>query len=313
MLTLESELKSRIIGQNEAIEIVSQAIKRGRTGLKQEDQPTGSFIFVGPTGVGKTELCSALAEILFGSRNALIRFDMSEYMERHSVSRLIGAPAGYIGYGDGGLLTEKIRRNPYSIVLFDEIEKAHPDIFDLLLQILEDGALSDSQGRRVNFKNALIVMTSNLGSSFERKANSLGFFNPNDEAAKSREREKRIKNALERTFRPEFLNRVDEIVIFNSLSRSDIEKICDLMLSHLIKKLDKLNISITFDKSARDLIVEKSLAEEHGARNLRREIRRMIENPLSNEIVSSKIKAGDMVNISVKDENIAFYPMPPKC
>ncbi len=313
LLTLESELKSRIIGQNEAIEIVSQAIKRGRTGLKQEDQPTGSFIFVGPTGVGKTELCSALAEILFGSRNALIRFDMSEYMERHSVSRLIGAPAGYIGYGDGGLLTEKIRRNPYSIVLFDEIEKAHPDIFDLLLQILEDGALTDSQGRRVNFKNALIVMTSNLGSSFERNTNSLGFFNPNDEASKSREREKRIKNALERTFRPEFLNRVDEIVIFNSLSRSDIEKICDLMLSHLIKKLDKLNIAITIDKSARDLIVEKSLAEEHGARNLRREIRRMIENPLSNEIVSSKIKAGDMVNISVKDENIAFYPMPPKC
>ena len=304
LLTLEDDLKSRIIGQDAAINAVAQAIKRGRMGLKSDNQPTGSFIFVGPSGVGKTELCIALADLLFGSRNALIRLDMSEYMEKHSASRLIGAPAGYVGYGEGGILTEKVRRSPYSIVLFDEIEKAHPDIFDLLLQILEDGSLTDAQGRRVNFKNTLIVMTSNLGSSFEKSTNSLGFFNPNDEKSKSHEREKRIKNALERTFRPEFLNRVDEIVIFEPLKREDIEKICDMMLSALKDRLLNLGVSVSIDNSVRKQIIDDSLAEKHGARNIRREIRRTIENPLANKIVSGNISKNQTLIIRLENENV---------
>jgi ATP-dependent Clp protease ATP-binding subunit ClpC len=263
----------------------------------------GSFIFVGPTGVGKSALCSALAEILFGSKNALIRLDMSEYMEKHSVSKLIGSPPGYVGYGEGGILTEKVRRNPYSIVLFDEIEKAHPEIFNVMLQILEDGALTDSEGRSVNFKNTLIIMTSNLGSP-EKQGGSLGFFSADNENNKSKERESRIKKALRDTFRPEFLGRIDEIVIFNSLSRENIAQICKIELSALQKRLTALGIDIEFSPDVYEYIVEKSFDESSGARKLRSEIRKRIENPISNKIISNEIKIGDRIQINLEDLDV---------
>ncbi len=306
LLSLESELKSRIIGQDEAIELISCAIRRGRIGLKSPEQPTGSFIFVGPTGVGKTELCVALSEILFGTKNALLRFDMSEYMEKHSISKLIGSPPGYIGYGEGGLLTEKVRRNPYCIILFDEVEKAHPEIFNLLLQILEDGTLTDAQGHKVSFKNALIVMTSNLGSINPSKTNSLGFFNLNDEKSKSNEREKSIKKALESTFKPEFLGRIDEIVIFNSLSKESLEKICMLMLTTLSERLKKLGIELEFDKSVTSKIVLEAYEDGSGARKLRHKIRRLIENPLSVKMISGEIEKDDSIIALLDNENIVF-------
>lgn len=300
LISLENALKKKIVGQDEAISIVSQVIRRGRIGLASPNQPLGSFIFVGPTGVGKSALCSALAEILFGSKNALIRLDMSEYMEKHSVSKLIGSPPGYVGYGEGGILTEKVRRNPYSIVLFDEIEKAHPEIFNVMLQILEDGALTDSEGRRVNFKNTLIIMTSNLGSP-EKQGGSLGFFSADNENNKSKERESRIKRALRDTFRPEFLGRIDEVVIFNSLSRENIAQICKIELSALQKRLTALGIDIEFSPDVYEYIVEKSFDESSGARKLRSEIRKRIENPISNRILSNNIQIGDKIILDFDD------------
>ena len=300
LISLENALKKKIVGQDEAISIVSQAIRRGRIGLASPNQPLGSFIFVGPTGVGKSALCSALAEILLGSKNALIRLDMSEYMEKHSVSKLIGSPPGYVGYGEGGILTEKVRRNPYSIVLFDEIEKAHPEIFNVMLQILEDGALTDSEGRRVNFKNTLIIMTSNLGSP-EKQGGSLGFFSADNENNKSKERESRIKRALRDTFRPEFLGRIDEVVIFNSLSRENIAQICKIELSALQKRLTALGIDIEFSPDVYEYIVEKSFDESSGARKLRSEIRKRIENPISNRILSNNIQIGDKIILDFDD------------
>ncbi len=306
LLSLEFELRERIIGQDTAIQLISQAIRRGRMGLKSPEQPTGSFIFVGPTGVGKTELCIALSEILFGSKSALFRFDMSEYTEKHSISKLIGAPPGYVGYGEGGLLTEKVRRTPYCIILFDEIEKAHPEIFNLMLQILDDGTLTDAQGRKVSFKNSLIVMTSNLGSNNKVNANTLGFFNPNDEKSKIIEREKSIKKALESTFKPEFLNRVDEIVIFNSLTKENIEQICSIMLSDLSQRLEKLGISLDFDESVIKQISNEAYDNGSGARKLRREIRRLIENPLSSKMLEGKIHGGDKITINADENEFAF-------
>ena len=305
LLSLETELKSRIIGQDEAISLVSQSIRRARLGLKNANQPMGSFIFVGPSGVGKTELCLSLAEILFGSKNALIRFDMSEYMEKHSVSKLIGAPAGYIGYGDGGLLTEKVRRKPYSIILFDEIEKAHPEIFNVLLQVLEDGALTDSQGRRVSFKETLIIMTSNLGTN-SKESNTLGFFISENENSSTKEREKSIKKALENTFKSEFLNRVDEIVIFNGLTKENLTEICSQMLISLSERISSLEIQLDFDEKVKEKIVSESFDSRSGARQLRREIRRLVENPLSEQMLLGKINAGDKINLSIQNGEITF-------
>lgn len=305
LLSLETELKSRIVGQEEAISLVSQAIRRARLGLKNPNQPTGSFIFIGPSGVGKTELCLSLAEILFGSKNSLIRFDMSEYMEKHSVSKLIGAPAGYIGYGDGGLLTEKVRRNPYSILLFDEIEKAHPDVFNLLLQILEDGTLTDSQGRHISFKETIIVMTSNLGT--ESKENtSLGFFNTENEISRTKEREKNVKKALMSTFKPEFLNRVDEIVIFNSLTKENLIKICEQMLISLSERISSLGIEVDFDENVKEKIATEAFNTHSGARQLRREIRRIFENPLSEKMLNGEIKQGDKILVTEQNGEITF-------
>ncbi len=306
LISLDNKLKKRIIGQDKAIELISSSIRRGRMGLKPEGQPTGSFILIGPSGVGKTELCIALSELLFGSKNALIRFDMSEYMEKHSVSRLIGAPPGYVGYGEGGLLSEGVRRHPYCLVLLDEIEKAHPDVFNLLLQILDDGTLTDAQGRKVDFKNTIIVMTSNLGAINQESASSLGFFTPTDDKTKKREREKSIKKALKSTFKPEFLNRVDEIVIFNELSFSDLEKICRLMLSSLKNRVERMDITIDFSQDTITFLVNMALDGGEGARKLRKVIRRYIENPLSSKILEGEIKKGDIIIVHEINKEISF-------
>ena len=306
LLGLETKLKARIIGQDQAIALVSQAIRRSRIGMKNHEQPIGSFLFVGPSGVGKTELCVVLSEIMFGTKKSLIKLDMSEYTEKHSISKLIGSPPGYVGYGEGGILTDKVRSNPYSIVLFDEIEKAHPEIYNLMLQILEDGILSDSQGRKISFKNTLIVMTSNLGSQGTKKSNSLGFANNFDEKARAHEREKAIKHALETTFRNEFLNRIDEIVIFNPLSRESIEKICKIMLNSLSERLNKIGIDVEFDASLIEEISNQAYDESSGARKLRHTIRRLVENPLSSKIIEREIKYGDCISLQMKNGELSI-------
>ena len=306
LINLESELRSHIIGQDEAISIVSQCIKRARLGIKNPHQPMGTFLFIGPSGVGKTELCLCLSEILFNSRASLIRFDMSEYMEKHSVSKLIGAPPGYIGYGEGGLLTEKVRRNPYSIILFDEIEKAHPEIFSIMLQIFEDGALTDSQGRRINFRECLIIMTSNLGTRSDNEQNTLGFFSNENENSRTQERKKRIKKALDMTFKPEFLNRIDEIVIFNPLTKEKTETICEKMLLDFSERILSLGIEMEFEKEVIEKIVSIAFDSNSGARNLRREIRRLLENPLSNKLLQGEIQKGDKITVKLLNDEIIF-------
>lgn len=303
LISLQSALKEKIIGQDKAIDTVCQAIQRGRVGLKSPGKPTGSFLFVGPTGVGKTELCIFLSELLFGSRKALIRLDMSEYMEKHSVSRLIGAPPGYVGYGEGGILTEKIRRRPYSVVLFDEIEKAHPEIYNILLQILEDGNLTDSQGRSVSFKNSLIILTSNVGAFQGALKQSLGF-SSSDNAEKHQKQARDTKASLERIFRPELLGRIDEIVVFNELSKEDIEKICTLRLTDLQRRLLALGIEVAFDESICDAIVSKALNSKRGARALTRELISFIENPISNMILQGEIRHGDEILLSSQDDQL---------
>ncbi len=300
LLKLENELHQRIIGQNEAVTAVSKAIRRGRVGLKDPKRPIGSFIFLGPTGVGKTELCKALAESMFGSEGAMIRLDMSEYMEKHTVSRLVGSPPGYVGFDEGGQLTEKVRRSPYSVILFDEIEKAHPDVFNMLLQILEDGILTDSQGRSVDFKNTVIIMTSNVGArKLTEKRVSFGFGENNGEAENVKEA---ALGELKATFRPEFLNRVDDIIVFSKLTRSEIEEIADKMLENLAKRLDNLNITFTWDASVKGALADKGFDDIYGARPLRREIQSKIEDALSERILEGAIKNGDTVSCTFDGE-----------
>ena len=305
LLRLEDVLHSRIIGQDEAVTAVSKAIRRGRVGLKDPKRPIGSFLFLGPTGVGKTELCKALAEAMFGSESMIIRLDMSEYMEKHTVSKLIGSPPGYVGFEEGGQLTEKVRRNPYSVILFDEIEKAHPDVFNMLLQILEDGILTDSQGRRVDFKNTVIIMTSNVGARLitEKKTN-LGFAGvAGDDNKDVREL---IMGELKNTFRPEFLNRVDDIIVFRKLEKTYIEKIADKMLEDLSKRLEGLSIRLECDGSVSSLLAERGFDPVYGARPLRHEIQNDIEDPLSEKILDGSIKNGDTVKCTVKDGKFEF-------
>lgn len=300
LLKLEDVLHKRIVGQSEAVTAVSKAIRRGRVGLKDPKRPIGSFIFLGPTGVGKTELCKALAEAMFGSENAIIRLDMSEYMEKHTVSRLIGSPPGYVGFDEGGQLTEKIRRSPYSVVLFDEIEKAHPDVFNILLQILDDGRLTDSKGRTVSFKNTVIIMTSNLGARYlTEKKKSLGF-SENTDSDDSNVKEK-VLSELKSTFRPEFLNRVDDIIVFNKLSKEEICEIAEKMLNQLSIRLKDLNITMEFDSSAISEIADAGFDPIYGARPLRRAIQTKIEDALSEKILDNTIKNGD--NVILKFEN----------
>ncbi|MBO5912631.1 MAG: AAA family ATPase, partial [Clostridia bacterium] len=304
LLKLEGVLHERIVGQSEAVTAVAKAIRRGRVGLKDSKRPIGSFIFLGPTGVGKTELCKALAEAMFGTENAIVRLDMSEYMEKHTVSRLIGSPPGYVGFEEGGQLTEKIRRAPYSVVLFDEIEKAHPDVFNILLQILEDGRLTDSQGRTVNFKNTVIIMTSNLGARhLTEKKQSLGFTEASTDDGNVKEK---VLNELKSAFRPEFLNRVDDIIVFSKLNKDEICEIAEKMLKNLKKRLSDLNITIEFDTTAVSEIADSGFDPIYGARPLRRSIQSRIEDVLSEKILEGSIKSGDSIKCSFADKLFLF-------
>ena len=304
LLHLDQLLKERIIGQDAAVEAVAKAIRRGRTGLKDPNRPVGSFIFLGPTGVGKTELAKALAEVMFGDENAMIRIDMSEYMEKHSTSKMIGSPPGYVGYDEGGQLTEKIRRHPYSVVLFDEIEKAHPDVFNILLQILEDGILTDAQGRRVDFKNTVIIMTSNVGAGSIVEPKKLGF--APDSSNGDTDMRQNVMDALKQTFRPEFLNRVDEIVIFNKLTDEDIQKIAGLMLREVAGRIKAQGIHITFDDDVIAMLAKEGFDPVYGARPLRRAIVRKVEDSFSEEMLSGSIKEGDRVRAVLRDGAIAY-------
>ena len=310
---LEKNLHERVIGQEEAVSAVSKAIRRGRVGLKDPKRPIGSFLFLGPTGVGKTELSKALAESLFGDENAMIRIDMSEYMEPHSVSKLIGSPPGYVGFDDGGQLTEKVRRKPYSVVLFDEIEKAHPDVMNMLLQILEDGRLTDSQGRTVNFKNTVIIMTSNIGARLITDKKSLGFVKEdtkeNDEKKNKKEYEetkKEVMEALKKELRPEFINRIDEIIVFHKLTDKEIDKIIDLMLKEVVNRLKEQKINIELDKSVKKLIADKGIDKNFGARPLRRTIQNILEDTLAEEILDGKLKKDKLNKITVKDDAVVI-------
>ena len=308
LLHMEDELHRRIVGQDEAVEAVSRAIRRGRVGLKDPKKPIGSFIFLGPTGVGKTELCKALAAAMFGDENAMIRLDMSEYMEKHTVSRLIGSPPGYVGYDEGGQLTEKVRRKPYSVVLFDEIEKAHPDVFNMLLQILDDGVLTDGQGRRVDFKNCIIIMTSNVGAKLiSQKQKAFGI------AAGAKEleqNEKEIKDAvmgeLRNTFRPEFLNRVDDIIVFQRLTKENIKEIASRLLAVLQKRVEDMGIEVTFSDEAVSKIADAGFDDVYGARPLKRAIQSRIEDALSEEMLKGNVKKGGKYICNVKDDKFVF-------
>ena len=293
LLHLEDELHRRIVGQDEAVSAVARAIRRGRVGLKDPKRPTGSFIFLGPTGVGKTELCKALADSLFGDENAMIRLDMSEYMEKHTVSRLVGSPPGYIGYDEGGQLTEKVRRRPYSVILFDEIEKAHPDVFNMLLQILDDGILTDSQGRRVDFKNCIIIMTSNVGAKLiSGSGKALGFSSERGNVPSYDRVRELVMKELKNTFRPEFLNRVDDIIVFHSLEKQDISEIARRMLETLSKRVAQLDITLIFDESAVQKTADAGFDPVYGARPLKRVIQQQIEDKLSEQMLEGKVTTG---------------------
>ena len=304
LLNMENILHERIVGQDKAVSAVAKAIRRGRVGIKNPNRPLGSFIFLGPTGVGKTELCKSLAEAMFGSEDAIIKLDMSEYMEKHTVSKLIGSPPGYVGFDEGGQLTEKIRRKPYSVVLFDEIEKAHPDVFNMLLQILEDGVLTDSRGRKVSFKNAIIIMTSNVGASKITGNNaSLGFGENSDE---NKNIEELVMEDLKRTFKPEFLNRIDEIIVFNRLKKEDIQEIAKRMLKSLDKRLAEMDIELSFTDDAISAIADAGFDDVYGARPLRRAIQQKIEDPLSERMLEKKVVSGGRYVADYKNGEFTF-------
>ena len=306
---LEKELHKRVVGQNEAVEAVAKAIKRGRVGLKDPNRPIGSFLFLGPTGVGKTELSKALAQCLFGDESSMIRIDMSEYMEPHSVSKLIGSPPGYVGFDEGGQLTEKIRRKPYAVILFDEIEKAHPDVMNMLLQILEDGRLTDSQGRTVNFKNTVIIMTSNLGARVITDKKSLGFSNnekQEDSQKDYEETKKEVMQILKKELRPEFINRIDEIIVFHKLNDEEIRKIVDIMIAEVERRLKEQNIEIEVDDSVKDLIAKTGVDKAFGARPLRRTIQNLLEDKLAEEILDGNIQKNKVTKITTKDKQIVL-------
>ncbi|MDY4515675.1 MAG: ATP-dependent Clp protease ATP-binding subunit [Lachnospiraceae bacterium] len=307
LLKMEKILHKRVVGQEEAVKAVAKAVKRGRVGLKDPNRPIGSFLFLGPTGVGKTELSKALAETVFGSEQAMIRVDMSEYMEKHSVSKLVGSPPGYVGYDEGGQLSEKVRRNPYSVILFDEIEKAHPDVFNILLQVLDDGHITDSQGRKVDFKNTILIMTSNAGAQSIVTPKKLGFATV-DDAKRDYERMKSgVMEEVKRLFRPEFLNRIDEIIVFHSLEKEHIRSIVNILLNGFAKRCkEQMAITLKVQNTAKDLIAEAGFDQKYGARPLKRAIQNQIEDALAEEILEGKIKRGDTVSVGVRDKKIRF-------
>jgi len=306
LLHMEETLHKRVIGQEEAISAVSRALRRARAGLHDPKRPIGSFIFLGPTGVGKTELCRALGEAMFGDEDAVIRIDMSEYMEKHSVSRMVGSPPGYVGYEEGGQLTQKVRQKPYSVILFDEVEKAHPDVFNILLQIMEDGRLTDSDGRVVNFKNTIVVMTSNAGAHTIIGKQSLGFGGMMETVRDYEKMKERIIAEVKDVFRPEFINRVDELIVFHALEADEIEKIAALMLANVAKRLEEQNMSLVYDDEVVKLLASEGYDVNYGARPLRRTIQRIVEDQLSEEIICGNIALGDLVRLYVKDGKLAF-------
>ena len=305
---LEKTLHKRVIGQEEAVTAVAKAVRRGRVGLKDPNRPIGSFLFLGPTGVGKTELSKALAEALFGNENAMIRVDMSEYMEKHSVSKMIGSPPGYVGHDDGGQLSEQVRRHPYSVILFDEIEKAHPDVFNILLQVLDDGHITDSQGRKVDFRNTVIIMTSNAGAQAIIDPKRLGFVTKEDTGADYKRMKSNVMNEIKLVFRPEFLNRIDEIIVFHSLGQDEMKKITGLMCKEIVKRAkEQLNITLTIRDSVKKHIVETGTDQKYGARPLRRAIQNQLEDALADAILSGEIKSGDHVEAGLHKKVIKFF------
>ena len=308
LLKLEDELHKRVIGQEEAVTAVAKAMRRGRTGLKDPNRPIGSFLFLGPTGVGKTELCKALAEAMFGSENALIRVDMSEYMEGHSVSKMIGSPPGYVGFEEGGQLSEKVRRNPYSVVLFDEIEKAHPDVFNILLQVLDDGHITDSKGRKVSFKNTVLIMTSNAGAQRIVDPKNLGFTVDKSEKKDYDKMKSGVMEEVKKIFKPEFINRIDEIIVFHQLSKDNMKSIVSLLASNLSKRCEEqLQIKLKFSPALKEYLVEKHSDKKMGARPLKRAIQSLVEDTLAEEILRGNVKPGDTVTAGIKDEKVTFH------
>lgn len=305
LLKLEEVLHERVVGQEEAVSAVARSVRRARAGLKDPKRPIGSFIFLGPTGVGKTELARALAEALFGDENSLIRVDMSEYMEKHAVSRMVGSPPGYVGHDEGGQLTEAVRRKPYSVLLFDEIEKAHPEVFNILLQVLEDGRLTDSKGRVVDFRNCVLMMTSNVGASFLRKE-AMGFMSSHSEDSEYRNMSANVMEELKKVFKPEFLNRIDEIVVFHQLKDEELQKIAAILLASLGKRLQQQNYTIIADEKAMQLVAKEGNDPAFGARPLRRAIQRLIEDPLSERILQEQFKPGDTIYVSAENNTMIF-------
>jgi ATP-dependent Clp protease ATP-binding subunit ClpC len=302
LVRMEEELHKRLIGQHEAIVSVSKSIRRARAGIKDPKRPTGSFIFLGPSGVGKTELARTLAEFLFGNEDAMIKLDMSEYMEKHSVSRLVGSPPGYIGYDEGGQLTEAVRRKPYSVIVLDEIEKAHPDVFNILLQILEDGRLTDAQGRKVDFRNAIVIMTSNIGAGTISKNQTLGFSIGDEQGLSYDDMKTRITGELKKVFRPELLNRIDEVIVFHKLTREEIFQIVDLLLKRVREQMGAHEVTIELTEEAKELLVEKGYDPTMGARPLRRAIQRHIEDPLADFVLGRSLDPGSTILVARKGD-----------
>jgi ATP-dependent Clp protease ATP-binding subunit ClpC len=305
LLTIEAEMEKTVIGQREAVSAICKALRRSRADLKDPRRPIGTFLLLGPTGVGKTLLAKTMAEQMFGDAKSLVSLDMSEYMEKFNVSRLIGSPPGYVGYEEGGQLTEKVRRNPYSVVLFDEIDKAHPDVWNILLQILEEGKLTDNIGRVVNFRNCIILMTSNVGSDVIKRTSTLGFSPISDEATYEKMRE-RIMDEAKKTFRPEFLNRLDDLIVFRSFTKTDLIQILNLEVEKVLERLRHKNIRLTLDDKAKDFLVEKGYDPQYGARPMRRSVERFLEDPLAEEILKGNLHAGDPIVVTSDKEKLVF-------
>ncbi|HPU36316.1 MAG TPA: AAA family ATPase, partial [Bacillota bacterium] len=304
LLKLEETMHQRIVGQDEAIHAVARAVRRARAGLKDPKRPIGSFIFLGPTGVGKTELARVLADVLFGSEDAMVRLDMSEYMEKFNVSRLVGAPPGYVGYDEGGQLTEAVRRRPYTVILLDEIEKAHPDVFNILLQVLEDGRLTDAKGRTVDFRNTVLIMTSNVGVQTIKRESTLGFRTGETRESSYESMKAKVTEELKRTFRPEFLNRIDETIVFHSLTPEHIREIVDLMLKEVAERMKENEVEIEVTEPVKDLLAKEGYDENYGARPLRRAILRLVEDRLSEELLKGTFQKGDRVRLDLQDSEI---------